>query len=307
MESDIRSIIIIGSGPAGLTAAIYAGRAGLKPLVIAGYQPGGQLMKTTVIENYPGFIDGIDGPELMNNMMLQAQKWGAEFVYADAEFVDLGGDIKKVRAEGKEYLSKAVILATGATPRKLNVPGEEQYWGMGVSSCATCDGALYRGKTVAVIGGGDSAMEEASFLTNHVAKVYVIHRRDKFSASEVMQQRVLNNPKIEVIWNTTVYEIAGDGQKVTHLKLNNIDTQTASELPVDGMFLAIGHIPVTGFLSGITLDPQGYVQATEGVHTNIAGVFVAGDVEDHEYRQAITAAGQGCAAAMTAQKWLLSR
>lgn len=300
------NVIIVGSGPAGLTAAIYAGRANLNPLVIAGYKPGGQLMDTSVIENFPGFPDGIQGPDLMQRMMDQAQKWGAQFVYEDAISVDLSGTEKIIRTNENEYVGKSVILATGAIPRKLEIPGEEQYWGFGVSSCATCDGALYRDKVVAVVGGGDSAMEEASFLTLHASKVYLIYRGDKLRASAVMQTRVKNNPKIEIIWNTEVQEIVGDGTVVNSLRVLNNQTQMESELAVVGMFLAIGHVPVSGFLNGISLDPAGYVQSIDGVSTNINGVFVAGDLEDHVYRQAITAAGDGCQAALTAQRWLES-
>lgn len=302
--SEIHKLIIVGSGPAGLTAAIYAARASLKPLVLAGYKPGGQLMDTTVVENFPGFIDGVQGPELMGNMMMQAEKWGAQLVYQDATEVDLSGKIKTVKTAEGEYQAHAVILASGALPRKLAVPGEDKYWGFGVSSCATCDGALYRDKVVAVVGGGDSAMEEANFLSTFASKVYVLNRSDKLKASPVMQDRVKNNAKVEIIYNTQVQEVLGDDVKVSALKtLNSLDNST-NELKVDGMFLAIGHIPVSGFLNGISLDQLGYVESLDGVHTNIDGVFVAGDLEDHKYRQAITAAGAGCKAAMTAQKWL---
>lgn len=302
--SEIHKLIIVGSGPAGLTAAIYAARASLKPLVLAGYKPGGQLMDTTVVENFPGFIDGIQGPELMGNMMMQAEKWGAQLVYQDATEVDLSSKIKTVKTAEGEYQAHAVILASGALPRKLAVPGEDKYWGFGVSSCATCDGALYRDKVVAVVGGGDSAMEEANFLSTFASKVYVLNRSDKLKASPVMQDRVKNNAKVEIIYNTQVQEVLGDGTKVSALKtFNSLDNST-NELKVDGMFLAIGHIPVSGFLNGISLDQLGYVESLDGVHTNIDGVFVAGDLEDHKYRQAITAAGAGCKAAMTAQKWL---
>jgi len=302
--NEVHELIIVGSGPAGLTAAIYAARANLKPLVLAGYKPGGQLMDTSIVENFPGFIEGIQGPELMGNMISQAQKWGSELVYQDANFVDFGGEIKVVKTPEGEYKAKAVILASGALPRRLDVVGEDKYWGFGVSSCATCDGALYRGKVVAVIGGGDSAMEEANFLSTFAIKVYVLNRGEAFKASPIMLDRVRNNPKVEIVLNTQVKEVLGDGQKVTGLSLVNKQSEQTSELLVDGMFLAIGHIPVSGFLNGISLTTLGYVESQDGVHTNIEGVFVAGDLEDHKYRQAITSAGAGCKAAMTAQKWL---
>lgn len=297
-------LIIIGSGPAGLTAAIYASRARIKTLIIAGVIWGGQLMNTTEVENFPGFPEGIQGPELMDRMIKQAQKFGAELKYDDATFVDLSGEEKIVKTSSEEFKSRAVIIATGATPRRLNIPGEDKFYGRGVSTCATCDAAFYREKIVAVIGGGDSAMEESTFLSKFASKVYLIHRKDEFRASKIMQERVLNNPKIEVIWNTEVKEVLGD-EKVTSVKLQNITTSSESELPLDGVFLAIGHIPVTGFLkNGLSTNERGYVMATDHVNTNIEGVFACGDVEDEKYRQAITAAGLGCMAALTAQKWL---
>lgn len=299
-------VIIIGSGPAGLTAAIYTARAGLSPVVIAGYQYGGQLMNTTVIENYPGFVEGIEGPVLMENMKAQAERFGATIQYADATKVELKGSEKKVITDEGEFIAEAVIIATGATPKRLNIPGENELYGRGVSTCATCDGALYREKTVAVIGGGDSAMEEASFLSRFASKVYIVHRRSEFRASKIMVDRIMSNSKIEVVWNTEVKEVvAGSDGRLSHLKIQNTVENKESELKVDGMFLAIGHVPVTEYLKGqIELNEMGYVVSEDGVHTSEDGVFVAGDVQDTLYRQAITAAGMGCRAAITAQKWL---
>lgn len=298
-------VIIIGSGPAGLTAAIYAARAGLKPLVVGGYIYGGQLMNTTIVENYPGFIDGIDGPVLMDNMLKQAQKFGAEVKFVDATNVDFSSSPKKVTTDEGEVTGDVVIIATGATPRRLNIPGEDELYGRGVSTCATCDGALYRGKIVAVVGGGDSAMEDANFLTRHAEKVYVIHRADKFRASKIMSDRTLTNPKIEVIWNTEVKEVVGTEHAVSHLKLFNNQTQQTSDLNVNGLFLAIGHTPVTGYLNNqLELSELGYIKSDDGITTSVPGVFVCGDVQDHVYRQAITAAGMGCRASLEAQKYL---
>lgn len=298
-------VIIIGSGPAGLSAAIYAARAGLQPLVLAGYQPGGQLTTTTVVENYPGFPDGIDGPELMLRFKQQAEKFGAKLENVEAKAVDLASEIKRITtSEDKDYFSKAVIIATGATPRRLGIPGEEEFYGRGVSTCATCDGALYKGKVVAVVGGGDSAMEEATFLTRFATKVYLIHRREEFRASKIMLDRARQNPKIEFVLNTEVTEVVGKDGIVNKIRLNKQGVQ--SDLELDGLFLAIGHIPVTGFLNSVALNQHGYVLSQDGVNTNIAGVFVAGDVQDDIYRQAITAAGLGSRAAIAAQRWLES-
>lgn len=298
-------LLIIGSGPAGLTAAIYAARARLNPIVIAGSIWGGQLMNTTEVENFPGFPEGILGPDLMQNMIKQAEKFGAILKYENADFVDFSGSEKIVKTDsGKEYRAKAVIVATGATPRLLEIPGEKEFYGRGVSTCATCDAAFFREKTVAVAGGGDSAMEEAGFLTRFAKKVYLIHRRDDFRASKIMQERVKNNSKIEIILNTEIKEILGD-QSVKKIKVFNNKENKESEIEIDGLFLAIGHIPVTGFLKDkLSLNERGYVQSINHVKTNVEGVFVCGDVEDEEYRQAITAAGMGCAASLTAQKYL---
>lgn len=300
----MENLVIIGSGPAGLTAAIYAARARINPIVIAGITWGGQLMNTTEVENFPGFPEGIQGPDLMTNMLKQAQKFGAIIKYEEVNYVDFSGDIKIVKTESSEYQSKAVIVATGATPRRLDIKGEDEFYGRGVSTCATCDAAFYKEKVIAVVGGGDSAMEEANFLTRFASKVYLIHRRDEFKASKIMEERVKENKKIEVILNTEVREVIGE-QVVKKVKLfNNID-QKESELELDGLFLAIGHIPVTGFLKdSLSLNERGYITAKDHVLTNIDGVFACGDVEDEKFRQAITASGMGCMAALTAQKWL---
>lgn len=297
-------LIIIGSGPAGLTAAIYAARARLNPLLFAGFSWGGQLMTTTDVENYPGFKDGIQGPELMNNMMEQAKRFGTDVKYENVNKVDFSGEIKKIVSDSGEYLAKAVIIATGATYRMLEVPGEKEFWTKGVSSCATCDGAFFRDKIVSVVGGGDSAMEEAQFLTRFASKVFLIHRRDEFRASKIMQEKVLSNPKIEVLYNTEIKELEGD-IKLRKIKLFNNKDNSESSIDSDGLFLAIGHIPVTNYLDNqVELKENGYVKSSDGVHTSVKGVFVCGDVEDHIYRQAITAAGAGCRAAITAERWL---
>jgi thioredoxin reductase (NADPH) len=303
---DKRKVIIIGSGPAGLTAALYTGRANLSPLVFGGVSWGGQLMTTTVIENFPGFPDGIEGPKLMLDMKKQAEKYGAEIIYKDVTRVDFSGDVKKLFVGEDEYEADIVIIATGATPKRLNVPGEDELYGRGVSTCATCDGALYRDKVVTVVGGGDTAMEEAMYLTNHASKVYIIHRRDEFRASEIMATRVMENEKIEILWNTEVEEIvAGDNQIIDHVNIINNKTNEKSELKTDGFFLAVGHIPVTGFLKGeVNLLENGYIDSPDGVHTSASGVFVAGDAQDHVYRQAVTAAGMGSRAAIEASRAL---
>lgn len=304
MENKLYELIIIGSGPAGFTAAIYASRARLNPLLLAGSIWGGQLMNTTEVENYPGFPESVDGPDLMNKMLKQAERFGTEIKYEDVTKVDFSGDVKKVYANNVEYQAKAVIIASGATPKKLEVPGEDRLWGKGVSSCATCDGAFFRDKVIAVVGGGDSAMEEASFLTRFASKVYVIHRREEFRASKIMQEEVFNNPKVEVIFNTEVKEILGE-MKVQKVKLFNNKEDREYELDLDGVFLAVGHIPMTNFLGDtLKLDDKNYVIAEKEIYTNIDGIFVAGDVEDQMFRQAITAAASGCKAAIAAERWL---
>ena len=304
---NIRYVIIIGSGPAGLTAAIYNSRANLKPLVFSGNSCGGQLMITTEVENFPGFPDGVMGPTLMQNMIKQATKFGAELLYKRVTKVDFSGDVKKVYIGNDEYLSKAVIIATGSAPRKLGLESEDTFWGKGVSACATCDGAFYKDKIVAVIGGGDSAMEEANFLTRFASKVYLIHRKESFKASKAMQKKVFDNSKIEIIFNSQVVEILGD-KSVNKVKISNVNNGEEKEIKLDGIFIAIGHIPSTDFLKGaVDLDEKGYVKVIDGTRTSKDGVFVAGDVKDYRYQQAITAAGMGCMAALDVEKWLLER
>jgi thioredoxin reductase (NADPH) len=300
----MHELIIIGSGPAGLTAAIYAARARLNPIVIAGTIWGGQLMTTTEVENFPGFPEGIQGPELMQKMLEQAQKFGAEIKFTDVTTVDLTGEVKKVHTVDEVLEARAVIIATGAEPKKLGIKGESEFWSRGVSSCATCDGAFYKNLKVAVVGGGDSAMQEATFLTRFASKVYVIHRRDEFRASKIMIEKARANEKIEFILNTEIKEVMGS-EFVEKLKIFNNKTNVESELEVDGMFLAIGHTPMSKFLDGqLESSDEGYVVVKNEVYTNIEGVFVAGDVEDHIFRQAITAAGAGCKAAIAAERWL---
>lgn len=301
----IHELIIIGSGPAGLTAAIYTARAGLKPIVFGGLEFGGQLMGTTIIENFPGFPEGIEGPVLMQNMMQQAQKFGTTIEFNDVEKVDFSGKIKKVIANGKEYQAKAIIVATGAKSRRLNIESERKYWGKGVSVCATCDGAFYKEKVVAMVGGGDSAIEEAQFLTRFAKKVFLINRSEKLRASKIMQDKIKANPKVEILWNTEIKEILGDGTVVNGLRLLNNKENKDQDIKLDGVFLAIGHIPSTELFKGVLeLDSEGYIVVKEKSKTSIEGVFVAGDVKDRSYRQAITAAGMGCMAALDVEKFL---
>ncbi|MEU0880084.1 thioredoxin-disulfide reductase [Lentzea sp. NPDC005914] len=301
----VRNVIIIGSGPAGYTAAVYAARAQLEPLVFEGSQYGGALMTTTEVENYPGFRDGIMGPELMEQMREQAQRFGAELRAEDVESVELTGEIKKVVANGVEYEAKAVILAMGAAARYLNIPGEQELLGRGVSACATCDGFFFRDHDIAVVGGGDTAMEEATFLTRFAKSVTVIHRREEFRASKVMLERARANDKIKWQLNTQVTDVLGDGT-VSSIKIKDTVTGAESEMPVTGFFLAIGHDPRSSLVKGqVDLDEEGYVLTKDkSSYTNLDGVFAAGDLVDHEYRQAITAAGSGCSAAIDAERWL---
>ncbi len=301
-----RSIVIVGGGPAGYTAAIYAARANLKPLVLAGYSAGGQLMTTTEVENFPGFPEGIQGPELMERMQKQAERFGAEILFKDVTKLDLSKHPFHVTYEDTTIQAKAIILSTGAGPRKLGIPSESKLWGKGVTSCATCDGAFYKGKEVAVVGGGDSAMEEASFLTRFASKVTLVHRREEFRASPIMIDRVRANPKITLMLNKGIEEVLGNG-KVSGLRLKDMQTGQHSELKTDGLFLAIGHIPNSGLVKGIIdTDDEGYVYADGKMLTNIPGVFACGDVVDRTFRQAITAAGSGCAAAISAERYLES-
>ncbi|WP_278866745.1 thioredoxin-disulfide reductase [Varibaculum cambriense] len=302
----VRDIIIIGSGPAGYTAAIYTARAGLNPLLIAGeVTAGGALMNTTEVENFPGFPEGIQGPDLMANMLAQAERFGCEILYEDALEVSLAGEEKKVVTSEGEYLARRVILSMGSEYRKLNVPGEAELSGRGVSYCATCDGFFFKDQHLAVVGGGDSAMEEALFLTKFAKKVTVIHRRDQLRASQIMAERAEANPKIDFAWNSTVAQINGEN-KVESLTLQSTVDGKESTLDATGVFVAIGHEPRSQLVTGqVDLDEAGYVRVNEpGTATNLKGVFACGDLVDHTYRQAITAAGSGCRAALDAERSL---
>ncbi|MFE9744276.1 thioredoxin-disulfide reductase [Saccharothrix saharensis] len=305
--SDVRNLIVVGSGPAGYTAAVYAARAQLEPLVFEGSQYGGALMTTTEVENYPGFRDGIMGPDLMEQMREQAKRFGAELRAEDVEAVELDGPVKYVTANGKRYAARAVILAMGAAARYLHVPGEQELLGRGVSACATCDGFFFRDQDIAVIGGGDSAMEEATFLTKFARSVTVIHRREEFRASKIMLERARSNEKIKWLLNAEVVEVLGqDSGTVSGVKTRDTRTGEVTEHPFTGFFVAIGHDPRSELVKGqVELDGEGYVQVIgRTTHTNVDGVFAAGDLVDHTYRQAITAAGSGCAAAIDAERWL---
>ena len=309
MSETIHDVVIVGSGPAGYTAAIYTARAGFKPVVVAGaLAAGGALMNTTEVENFPGFPEGVLGPELMDNMRQQAEKFGADIRYEDAYTLELEGDIKKITLEDETLLARSVILATGSEYRHMNVPGEEEFSGRGVSFCATCDGFFFRDKHVIVVGGGDSAMEEATFLTKFASKVTVVHRRDQLRASKAMADRALANEKIEFAWNSVVEEVLGDSA-VTGVRLRSTVDDSTRVLDADGVFVAIGHLPRTAVLSGqVALDEAGYILVNDpGTATNLPGVFACGDAVDHTYRQAITAAGSGCRAALDAQNWLESQ
>ena len=302
---DTRDLIILGSGPAGLTAAIYAARADLKPLVLEGAQPGGQLTITTDVENYPGFDQPIMGPELMDVMKKQAARFGTEFDFATIERVELEGPIKKLHADGTTYEARAVIIATGASARWLGIPSEEKLKGHGVSACATCDGFFFRDQVIVVVGGGDTAIEEATYLTKFGSMVYVVHRRDELRASKAMQDRAFHNPKIKFLWNTAVQEVIGD-KKVSGVRLRNLVTNEESTLDCGGLFIAIGHTPNTEVFKGqLAMDANGYLVVEKGTsRTNLKGVFAAGDVADFSYRQAVTAAGMGCMAALDAERFL---
>jgi len=324
MATDVKKLVIIGSGPSGYTAALYAARANLSPVVYTGYQHGGQLTLTTDVENFPGFPEGIQGPELMSNMRAQAERFGAELRDRDVTAVDFSQrpfrvttHVKPFSAEDDEVeWADAVIVATGASAMWLGIPGEEQYRGYGVSSCATCDGFFFRNKRMVVVGGGDVALEEAIFLSRFASELTVVHRRDTLRASKAMQQRALNNPKIRFMWDTVVEEVLGEkhpqtgAARVTGARVRNIKTGEESALPTDALFVAIGHRPNTHIFHGqIPLDERGYAvaQDIEGTATAVEGVFVAGDVRDYRYRQAVTAAAEGCKAAMDVEKWLEER
>jgi thioredoxin reductase (NADPH) len=307
----IENVVVIGSGPAGYTAAIYAARANLKPFMFEGFQagglPGGQLMTTTEVENFPGFPEGITGPELMDRMKAQAIRWGAELVTEDVTFVDFSQRPFLIRSEEREVRAHSVIIATGATAKRLGLPSEQDYWSRGISACAICDGAtpIFRQAELAVIGGGDSAAEEAVYLTKYGSHVHLLVRGDKMRASKAMQDRVLKNPKITVHWNTSVIDVFGEDNHMKGLKLRDSQTQAEIELHVKGLFYAIGHTPNTRlFAEQLELDDVGYIVTRNDVETSVAGVYAAGDVQDHEYRQAISAAGTGCMAALLAERWL---
>ena len=305
-DNDVRELIVIGGGPAGYTAALYAARANLSPLVVEGFQWGGQLMTTSEVENYPGYPDGIMGPEMMVDFRRQAERFGAEFVTDDVTRVDFSERPFRVWVGDDEHLAEAVIVATGATPRKLGLESEAAYGGHGVTYCAVCDGAFYREKEVVVVGGGDSAMEEASFLTKFASKVSVVHRRDEFRASPIMVDRARANEKIEFVTNAVVDEVLGDGRTMTGVRLRSTVDGSMSELPADGLFVAVGHDPNTAlFVDQLDHDEAGYLVTKPGsTETNLPGVFAVGDVVDHTYRQAITAAGSGCMGALDAERFL---
>jgi len=302
-----RKVVIIGSGPAGYTAAIYAARANLSPMMFTGIQPGGQLMLTTLVENYPGFVDGIDGPPLMETFKAQAARFGTEMIADDVTEVDFRSRPFKIKADEVAVETDTVIIATGATAKLIGLPNEAKLMGRGVSTCATCDGFFFKDQNIMVVGGGDSAMEEANYLSRLGRQVQVVHRRDALRASKIMQERALKNPKIEFIWDTGVEDVLDPAKgKVTAVRLKNLKTGAQSEVPVDGLFVAIGHRPNTAVFKGqIDLHPNEYIKVTPGTtETSVPGVFAAGDVADFTYRQAVTAAGTGCMAALEAERYL---
>ena len=302
-----RKVIIIGSGPAGLTAAIYSARANLNPLVFEGIQPGGQLTITTDVENYPGFPDGVMGPDMMDNFRKQAQRFGAECLFQTVEKVDISKQPFSVWANGQKYQSDSIIISTGASAKLLGLDSEKELMGNGVSACATCDGFFYKDKKVVVVGGGDSAMEEATFLTKFASEVIIIHRRDEFRASKIMVERAIKNPKISIKYNSVVKNIIGAKDSgVESIEIEDVKSKTTSFFNCDGVFMAIGHVPNTKiFKSSLRLDENGYIiTMPDSTHTNIEGVFACGDVQDSIYKQAVTAAGSGCMAALDAEKWL---
>ena len=303
----VYDVIIIGSGPSGYTAAIYAARANLSVLMFQGYQVGGQLMLTSEVENYPGFEEGILGPPMMEKFEMQAKRFGTEMIPEDVSAIDFSKRPFKVTADSGEYAARTIIISTGASAKWLGLPSEERLQGRGVSACATCDGFFFRNKDVAVVGGGDTALEEATFLTRYASHVTVVHRRDSLRASKIMQDRAFKNPKISFIWDTEVVEVLGENA-VTGLRLRNVKNGEENILPTQGLFLAIGHEPNTGLFKGvIDMDKKGYIIPVEYTMTNIPGIFAAGDVTDHRYRQAVTAAGDGCRAAIDLERWLESQ
>ncbi len=308
-DNQVENVIIIGSGPAGDTAALYAARADLKPLVIDGIQPGGQLTITTDVENYPGFPEGVMGPDLMFKFREQAERFGARYVNGSVTAVDFSRRPFRIEVDEEDsYYGKTVIVSSGATARLLDIPGEAELMGRGVSACATCDGFFFRDKELVVVGGGDTAMEESTFLTKFASKVHVVHRRDQLRASRIMQERAFNNPKIDFIWDTVVEEILGvDDGEVKSVKLRNVKTDEVVVRPIDGVFMAIGHKPNTEpFMGHLDINENGYIITHDGTKTSVPGVFASGDVQDWVYRQAVTAAGTGCMAAIDAEHFLTS-
>ncbi len=298
-------VVIIGGGPAGYTAALYAARANLSPIVLTGTTIGGQLSLTSEIENFPGFPESLGGMDLMDRMRQQAERFGAILKYEEVSSVHFDPEAHRIRTDRSEYTTKAVVICTGSSPRLLNVPGEETFFGRGVSTCATCDGAFYRDRQVVVVGGGDSAMEEGLFLTRFASQVWLIHRRHELRASRIMQARALEHPKISLLWGSVVDEVLGEDAGVTGVRVRELATDQERMLEADGIFIAIGHTPNTALFTGqLDLDEQGYIVTDRRQHTSVPGVFAGGDVQDHVYRQAITAAGTGCAAAMEAEKYI---
>jgi len=300
-------VIIIGSGPAGYTAALYAGRASLDVTVLAGPQPGGQLTTTSVVENFPGFPDGINGPDLMINMQKQAEKFGAKLLYENAVDIDIEKRPFFVTTDSGKHEVDAIIIASGASAKYLGLPDEQKYVGRGYHTCATCDGFFYRGKNVVVVGGGDSAMEESHYLAKLANSVTIIHRRGEFRASKIMQKRVLEDPKIKVIWNSAVTKFSGD-KRLEKIEIQDVNTGEKQEMTIDGLFVAIGYNPNSGFVKGkLDMNEAGYLHAKEKTMSHIPGIFIAGDIEDYIYRQAVTAAADGCKAAMDCEKWLATQ